>query len=206
MRAVRWESAIPCNPEAMWSELKVGDLALPTDYSTGKPARIEAAVRTDPDETGRVLLELTWPEYFAVGSVDCRMIFVDGSALKRADSLKLPTLWIKALADTPDGQRFVCEFATDDQVASLEREISRLTHPDRRPRHWADSSGTHQIDGTLLSYDRKSGTVAIERSNRVRIELPISKLSPSDAEFVELALGTAINPRTSLKLAGSDPE
>lgn len=206
MRATRWESAIECNIETMFTEFRVGELALPIDYSTGKPAPIVAAVNSDPDETGRVELDVTWPEYFAVGNVDCRLLILDGSTLKRAKTLRLPTLWVKSIADTPDGQRFVCEFATDDQIRALEREISRLTHPDRHPRRWADLSGTHQIDATLQSYDRKSGLVTLERADRTTVSLPIAKLSPADRELVELTLGSRIVARPPLELGGRDPD
>lgn len=206
MRATRWDSAVPANPEAMWSELRVGELAVPTDYSTDKPERIRATVLTEPDASGRVELELAWPEYFAVGDVDCRRIFLDGSDLKRAESLLMPLIWVKSLTDTPDGKRFVCEFATSEQAEALEREISRLTHPDRRPRSWADSSGTHKIDATLTAYDQKTGIVTLERADRTEITLPIAKLSPADRELVELTLGSRINPRPALELGPRDPD
>jgi dipeptidyl aminopeptidase/acylaminoacyl peptidase len=113
---------------------------------------------------------------------------------------------VEDYAWSPDGKRLVCEFATSEQAEALEREISRLTHPDRRPRSWADLSGTHKIDATLTAYDQKTGIVTLERADRTEITLPITKLSPADRELVELTLGSRINPRPALELGPRDPD
>lgn len=204
MRATRWESAVPASVEATWSELRVDEIALPTDYSTGKPVGIMARA-VERDSSGRVDLALTWPKYFAVGNVDASRIYLDGSTVERGQVLKLPLLWVKATVPGPDGDRFVCEFATEDQTTALEREVSRLTHPDRNPRRWKDASVTREIEATLLSYDQKTGSVSLERAGGVEVTLKIDKLSQADRELVELTLGSRVNPRPKLSLTGHDP-
>ena len=92
--------------------------------------------------------------------------------------------------ESATGKRTVFELTlvdSKDFEKRMQEAASRIELPEQAERSWSDDTGSFSVNGKLLAFDGK--TVKIKLESGREVELPLSRLSKADREFVELALG-----------------
>lgn len=112
-------------------------------------------------------------------------------------------IWTGNLAATAEGSEILSEMASGDDLDTLKREVSRLTHPDRTPRRWSNRAETREIEATLEAYDEKTGLADLKLANETICRVQIANLCDYDRDWIERRLGRKTFDRPPLRLSDS---